>query len=82
MAIALKDFRFWDFRNQRSVEVHAGQELGVDFMESQKIDPGKMVRTKYIAVNPDEERAVIRRPVERQQVTVRAPKKRGRPKKG
>ena len=80
MAMALKDFRYYDFRAKKSVEVHAGQEIGVDFMASNKIDPGKMARTKYIAVDADEERAVIRRPVEREIVVVPAGKGKRRKK--
>ena len=72
MAIALKDFRYYDFQQKRSIEVHAGQEMGVDFMAQHNIDPGKMVRTKYVAVSPEEESSVMRRPTDRERAVIRS----------
>lgn len=62
---AVREFRYFDFAERKSVVVPAGAEIDTARLAANKVDVDKMVRTKY---------------VERESLTV-TPKKRGRPRK-
>lgn len=66
MVNALREFRYFDFVKQRSVEVKAGQAVDPAVLGQNKVDVEKLARTRYIGME------VVG--------TVTSPK-RGRPKK-
>ncbi len=46
--IAVKDFRYYDFRTKQSVDVHAGESLDPDLLGRNKVDVEKLQRTKFV----------------------------------
>lgn len=70
MAVALKDFRYWDHERKESVQVHRGDTVPAT-VENHGVDLAKLGRTKYVDL---ESEGVTRAPE-----PVR--KKRGRPRK-
>lgn len=71
---ALREFRYFDHEQHRSVVIAPGQEINPDRMTANKVDLDKLVRTKHVAqvesveVQASREQGVVKR-------------KRGRPRK-
>lgn len=55
---AIKDFRYFDFEKRESVQVRMGDQLDPSILARNKVDPDKMVRTKYAEAGE----GVIRKP--------------------
>lgn len=50
--IAMREFRYHDFRSGKSVEVHAGQEVSAEYLRANKVDTARLERTKYLESVP------------------------------
>jgi hypothetical protein len=71
VAVAIKDFRYWDRARQESVQIRAGDQVDADTLARHGVDLEKLGRVKFLDLDTGEG-------AERPREVVR---KRGRPKK-
>lgn len=52
MAVAIKDFRYFDYERKESVQVRAGDTVPIS-VERHGVDLAKLGRTKYVDLGSD-----------------------------
>jgi len=74
MAVAIRDFRYWDQARQESVQIRKGEKLDATQLAAQGVDLEKLDRVKFVDLKVGEG-------TDRPREVVAMKRKRGRPRK-